>query len=39
METQSQPSSGGFFSSTAGQMTLLGLAIVAILVVAWRYVW
>ena len=28
----------GFFSSVAGQITLMGIALVVILLVAWRYV-
>jgi len=37
METNRE--SGGLLHSAAGQMTLLGLAIVAVLILAWLYVW
>jgi len=39
MTTQSQQNSSGFFSSATGQLTLLGIAVVVVLLVAWRYVW
>ena len=29
----------GFLHSATGQLALLGIAIIAVLVVAWRYVW
>ena len=35
---QSGPERGGFIHSVAGQMTLMGIVIVVILLVAWRYV-
>ena len=40
MSMQSEQHSGsGFLHSASGEMTLLGIAIVAVLVVAWLYVW
>lgn len=39
MTMQSHEEQGGLLHSAAGQMTLLGLAIVAVLIVAWLYVW
>jgi|SoimicMinimDraft_13_1059741.scaffolds.fasta_scaffold429543_1 hypothetical protein len=38
MTMQSGPESGGFIHSVAGQMALMGIVIVVILLVAWRYV-
>ena len=38
MTMQSGPERGGFIHSVAGQMTLLGIVIVVILLVAWLYV-
>ena len=38
MTMQSGPEKGGFIHSVAGQMTLMGIVIVVILLVAWRYV-
>ena len=38
MTMQSGPERGGFIYSVAGQMTLMGIVIVVILLVAWRYV-
>jgi hypothetical protein len=38
MTMQSGPERGGFIHSIAGQMTLMGIVIVVILLVAWRYV-
>ena len=38
MTMQSGPERGGFFLSVVGQMTLMGIVIIAILLVAWRYV-
>ncbi len=39
MSTQSEESYRGFFQSTGGQLTVLSIAIVAILAIAWFYVW
>jgi hypothetical protein len=38
MTMQSGPERGGFIHSVAGQITLMGIVIVIILLVAWRYV-
>ena len=38
MTMQSGPERGGFIHSAAGQMTLMGIVIIVILLVAWRYV-
>ena len=38
MTMQSGPERGGFIHSVAGQMTLMGIVLVVILLVAWRYV-
>ena len=38
MTMQSGPERAGFIHSVAGQMTLMGIVIVVILLVAWRYV-
>lgn len=34
----SDPKSGSFFSSVAGQITVMGIVLVVILLFAWRYV-
>lgn len=39
MTMESNQEKGGLLHSTSGQMTLLGLGIVAVLIVAWLYVW
>ncbi len=39
MTMQSQHQSHGLLNNVATQMTLLGVAIVALIVVAWFYVW
>lgn len=39
MTMESNRENGGLLHSAAGQMTLLGLAIVAVLILAWLYVW
>jgi hypothetical protein len=36
---QSQHHGHGLLNSMAAQMTLLGVAVVALMVVAWIYVW
>jgi len=38
MTMQSEPEKGGFFHSVAGQMTLMGIVLVVILLIGWRYV-
>jgi hypothetical protein len=38
MTMQSGPEKGGFVHSVAGQITLMGLVLVVILLIAWRYV-
>ena len=38
MTMQSGPERVGFIHSVARQMTLMGIVIIAILLVAWRYV-
>ena len=34
-----QGRSAGFLHSATGQMTLLGLAVVAVLIVGWLFIW
>jgi hypothetical protein len=39
MTMQNNEARGGLFHSAVGQMTLLGAAIVVVLIIAWFYVW
>lgn len=39
MTMESNQEKVGLLHSAAGQMTLLGLGIAAVLIVAWLYVW
>ena len=38
MTMQSEPEKGGILHSVAGQMTVMGIVLVVILLIAWRYV-
>jgi hypothetical protein len=39
MNAQSAPRRGGLLNSLSAQLSLLAIAVVILLVIAWRYIW
>jgi hypothetical protein len=39
MNPQSAPKSGGLLNSLSAQLALLAIAVIILIVIAWRYIW